>query len=219
MGLAFIPEIIALFKIIAKKSGGRPVNLIKTKGNLYMFFTAIIILLIVLLYDINYLNYQKPIAYDEIESIELSDFKAIKRPNFNLFGSTQFAYICTDIKTQFDHNKVSITAFFHPSRSYTFSSELASEGLLNHELGHFHITELWKRKIVKAIIEKGSVSKKEIKSIIKSFLIEERAMQKQYDEETFHGYVLGKQKEWEENILSQINKLDNYSNRDIALNN
>ena len=48
-------------------------------------------------------------------------------------------------------------------------------------------------------------------------MVEEHKMQYEYDDETYHGYILEKQVEWQNKIDSSLLSLKNYSETVISL--
>ncbi len=179
---------------------------------------SLIAILFTLLFDINYIQYKAPIPFENWKSITLNDFRGLKRPQENLHGEKKFAFVSTSIRTKQNDNTIQIEALFHPSRSYVFNRNLYSKGLLMHEMYHFHITEyyarLMRKEIKDLIINNKPINIDKIKiSLIKK----KRELQCQYDDETYHSYVIGKQIEWQNRIDSCLNSLDNYSDKIITL--
>lgn len=175
---------------------------------------------ITLLWDFNYIKFTLPISHSKWEYITLKDFRGMKKPYKTLNGVTEFASVSTSIRAKSYHNKVKITSYFHPCRSYVYNRKLFSDGLLTHEIYHFHITEYCARLLRKKVynfIQSGndynlSKNRREI-------LIYERTLQSQYDEETYHNYIQGKQIEWQNKIDSLLKSLEDFSNPTITLKN
>ena len=93
--------------------------------------------------------------------------------------------------------------------------------LLAHEQLHFDITELHVRKMRQAFINLGSVSLKTVnknaEKIIKEFSKESSKRQNQYDKETNHSIKVQQQVEWEKQIETEMNELNNFAQPRIAL--
>jgi len=213
MAAAFIPEVIYISRLFTKQASSVNLPKVTLRVNGVIFLIACVLLATSIIYDVNFLRYKVPIKYGEWETIDWSDFRAIKRPKQTLDGSQNFAFICSEIVSEVTDEKAEVTTLFHPARSYTFNEEMAGKGLLQHELYHLHITEFWSRKIRKQISTlEGKAGKKEIIRLIEKNRRFERAMQYQYDDETYHGYVLGEQRSWQGEIDSCLKKLEGFSN-------
>lgn len=158
----------------------------------------------------NYLNYEKPISYSEIERITFKNFRGFEFFKKSLYGNKRFAYIVTTIDSKIKDHNVFVEANFHPSRSYVYDTEINSEELLTHELCHFKITELYARKARKEITKLNNFSKNRIESIISKNQIEEQNFQQKYDYDTFHSYVYKEQKKYEKLVDSLIFSLEKY---------
>ncbi|MFY7672309.1 DUF922 domain-containing protein [Tenacibaculum sp. MEBiC06402] len=166
----------------------------------------------------NYLNYQKPMRFNEYDKITFDNFKGLNFFKKSLYGSTRFAYIVTSIETQIETDSVSIEALFHPSRSFVYNRKTYSKDLLNHEKYHFKITELFVRKAKKKISRLQLKNEQKINYIVTSIKKEERKYQKAYDYNTFHSYVHSEQKRYEKEIDSLLNLLSEYKKSKITLN-
>lgn len=218
MSTAFIPEVIYIYKIFTKKISSANLIKITLRVNILILIIASVLLAVAIIYDVNYLNYKPPIKYSNWKEIKWSDFRAIKRPKQTLYGSKNFAFICSEIDYKFKNNSIEINTLFHPSRSYTFSEEVASKNLLQHELYHLHITEYFSRLLRKKIITfVHKNNKTAIKELINNYKNKELEMQYQYDDETYHGYILGKQRLWQHQIDSLLNDLEAFSTPIINL--
>lgn len=174
---------------------------------------AVVLLSVSILYDVNYLDYEKPVPYSRVSTINFYDFKAQKKPGMTLYGVAEFAYIKTNREIHYlDDRNIEITTYFHPSRSYVFAQDIRNNGLLTHELYHFHISEYCTRLLRKETFEKrNKITHRGIESLNKKYYRLEDEMQGEYDDETYHSYVLQKQKEWEEKVDSLILSLKDFS--------
>jgi len=165
-----------------------------------------------ILFHINIFDYHAPIEYKDVSSITLRDFKGFKLPNQTLSGEKDFAFIVTSIEYDTDDTMVEVKAMFHPSRSYVYSENLVSKTLLEHELYHFHITEVFAREIREQLSGMKMVpTAVEIRRLVDAKINAERKMQMEYDYETYHSYVLKKQKAWQgkiDSLLSSHLKFD-----------
>lgn len=175
-------------------------------------------LFISFLFDVNFVDYKKPIPHRDWSSISLKDFRGLKKPFRTLHGETKFAFVSTSIRMDINQNSVEIESLFHPSRSYVYNQNIYSERLLEHEIYHFHITEYCARLLRREIMEMTEEGKKiDLGKMKKRILVKEQELQRQYDEETYHSYVLGKQLEWQFRIDSSLVSLKDYSGLLIPL--
>jgi hypothetical protein len=157
---------------------------------------------------VNFLRYSNPIEYSHYNEITLKDFKGLKRIGENLDGSNGFAYITTEIKVYSDNDKYKVMALFHPSRSYVFNENtIGDKSLLTHELYHFQITEYIVRQLRKKFSEVNQI---DANNLLEEYKAKEDSLQLQYDTETYHSYLIGKQLAWQIKIDSLLNTLEKY---------
>ncbi|MEO8770350.1 MAG: hypothetical protein ABI402_09710 [Ferruginibacter sp.] len=191
------------------------------KINILIAFLAVLIFSIAALFEVNYLDYEMPVPYSKFNAITFYDFKGLKKPAQTLNGAKEFAFISTSRETRLtnDHTFIAIT-YFHPSRSYVFNQHIRNAGLLTHELYHFHISEYFTRLIRKAVFEyQGNISQSAIDDIVEMYNTQENEMQMQYDEESYHSYVLAEQKRWEKLIDNNLASLIKFSDITTKLKN
>lgn len=217
--------IIFIFLVTVKIYQLRNNKLLNRKGafkyiDKFVLTISIVVILITLLWDFNYFRYKAPIAHNDWETIKLNDFRGLRKPFDSLDGESSFAFVSTSICIKKNRRKIEIESLFHPCRSYVYNRKLFSKYLLTHEMYHFHITEYFARLMRKEIqshIDSGEdIDLNEIKNRI---LQQEQEFQYQYDDETYHSYVHGKQVEWQNKIDSSLLSLKNYSNTIISLKN
>jgi hypothetical protein len=182
------------------------------RRNLPVLLSAAALLFITTIHDVNFLNYSSPIAFSRINTITFKDFKGLAKPGTSLDGMTELAFISTNREIILADTFAEVTSYFHPSRSYIFKQDLRSEELLRHELYHFRITEYYTRLVRASIINlKTRPTRKQIRDIDSRYSGLERNTQLQYDQETYHVYVLGVQKRWELKLDAQLSSLNNLS--------
>lgn len=110
---------------------------------------------------------------------------------------------------------IRIAAEFYTSSSWVKAARKSAE-LLRHEQGHFDITELYARRMRKAIreakigCEDDRVAEAAGKTIFDQFDREWEKEQKRYDAETKDGIDLGKQKESSAWIAKELEELSRY---------
>jgi hypothetical protein len=211
VALAFIPEVIWIVKLFQNKAQDGRLPKLTLRVNIIVFAIGVILTGITVLYDVNYLKYKSPMDYSKWEQITWSDFRAIKRPRQTL--QSTFAFITTEIKISEYSDRVNVTTFFHPARSYTFSEQSAGQDLLTHELYHLHLSEYVAREIRQLYSDPNM---KDVE-FVNSYQKREDSLQAQYDEETAHGYLLGQQRRWQSKIDSCLKSLQEYANPEIKL--
>jgi hypothetical protein len=213
----FIPEVILVYKFFTKKMSSVKRVKITLRANLLVFVVACFALGLATLFDVNFLYYKAPMPYNDWKTIQWSDFRAIKHPGEKVEESVHFASIFSEIRAQMaDNETVSVVTYFHPARSYTYSENQIGESLLTHELYHLHISEYYARLIRKEITTIASpVDKSVLYKTVENYKKQEKEMQLQYDSETDHSYISGKQKEWQHKIDSCLSSLSIYSNETI----
>ncbi|MEI6123294.1 MAG: DUF922 domain-containing protein [Bacteroidota bacterium] len=179
---------------------------------------SLIVILTSLLWDFNYLQYKAPIEYENWKTITLNDFRGLNRPFNTLDGGTKFAFVFTTIDVSQSRDRIVIKTFFHPCRSYVYNRNLFSEELLTHELYHFHIAEYYARLMRKEVTHLSQFKTiNNLDELKDSIVYRENQLQYEYDDETYHGYVLGKQIEWQHKIDSCLLSLKDFSQTFISL--
>jgi hypothetical protein len=170
-------------------------------------------LITAILLNVNVLSYRSPMEYSLINTISLKDFRGFKIPNETLNGTNEFAFITTSIEWDKTDKSVEVHALFHPARSYVYNDRIVGRFLLNHELYHFRVTEIFARKFREELSQNEKApSDDDIDKILASNTHSANEMQYRYDEESYHGYIMKEQKRWEKEIDSLLNLLDKYKN-------
>ena len=181
---------------------------------LILIFTGIVF---GILSHTNYLNYQKPMTFDQYDQITFQNFRGLEFFKKSLYGNERFAYVVTSIDSEIDDNSVTVQSLFYPSRSFVYKKNTNSTELLTHEKYHIKITELFARKAKQEISDLKILDEDKIEGIIKDVKIKERAFQKEYDYNTFHSYVLSEQKRYEKEVDSLLTSLNQYKNPKIII--
>jgi len=190
--------------------------IIKVIVNLMVFVGSSLLLFYASLWDVNWLDYESPIKHEKYKDITLKNFRGLNRTNNTIDGMKEFAFIVTEMKVLKKENKYHIVSLFHPSRSYTFSTEFETDDkLLSHEIYHFHITEYCSRLFRKELESVQRIDESKIQRLQKHYSEVEDAMQLLYDHETYHGYVLGKQLSWQKEVDSLLNSVVKYKETEI----
>lgn len=89
-----------------------------------------------------------------------------------------------------------------------------SDYVLKHEQGHFDITELFARKLNKAVgelVKKKNVKQSEFSSVYKKLMKEKTELQNEYDTETDNSRNKVKQEEWLKKINQGLIDYENYA--------
>jgi hypothetical protein len=182
---------------------------------------SVILLAVAILFDVNYIDYKSPIAYSEYSKINFYDFRGFRKPGERLNGVTEFAYIKTNRRVTFLNGRdLEIVTYFHPSRSYVFAHDIRNADLLRHELYHFHIAEYFSRLLRREIfMQKRDMTREEIDNLGVKFYKLEKEMQDEYDEESYHSYVMYEQRKWETRIDSLLLSLQPFSNPRVRTKN
>jgi hypothetical protein len=180
---------------------------------LILIASSLILLAVATLFDVNYIDYKTPIPYSEWRKINFYDFKGLKKPGMTLHGVAEFAYIKTSKNIHFlDSGGIEITTYFHPSRSYVFAQDIRNADLLTHELYHFHIAEYFSRLLREEVFkQKKYLTRSRIENLRQRYSKLENEMQDQYDEDSYHSYILQNQKKWEVKVDSLLQELQEFS--------
>ncbi|NER15053.1 hypothetical protein GWK08_16480 [Leptobacterium flavescens] len=220
LGLYFSPVLYQLVIVIKENKKGNKTPLKKFKKFLKYSFLILLPLAIafMILIRVNFLNYESPITYDRVDQITFKNFRGLEFFKKSLYGNKRFAYVVTTIKSEIYDDSVSIQALFHPSRSFVYDTHSNNKQLLDHEIYHFKITELYARKLKYRISNLKHSSKNEIRELISSTWLEERKFQEKYDYDTFHSYVFSEQKKYQKTVDSLLNLLSEFKEPKITLN-
>lgn len=101
-----------------------------------------------------------------------------------------------------------VNAYFYPKESW-FVPERVNAHILEHERTHFHITEIYARKLRKALAEmpiEGAIQRK-IGKIYSQIQTEHNQTQQRFDKETKHSMETDKETEWRLWVQSRMEEL------------
>lgn len=107
--------------------------------------------------------------------------------------------------------EVVIIAVFYKRKSWRKINDMNADAL-NHEQGHFNITEVFARKasnFFKAHTFGKNTINKEINQIFDSFVVAENRIQELYDQETDHRRNIIKQRQWDKKIEAWLRIIPN----------
>lgn len=152
----------------------------------------------------------------EENALTWEDFQAPPDPNspFTANTSSGISYSWS-LKTSNlgKEYQFEVFSFFNPERSWVKNT--GSAHLLAHEQLHFDITELYARKLRKALAEfdfnKSKNVKVELQNIYKKLETERAAMQKKFDVETRHSMEEAAQFEWQQLVTEELKKFEDFS--------
>lgn len=155
------------------------------------------------------------IYYDFNRKLTWKDFQGIV-PASVPWGAITASGFSFDSELNEDENNIDITvgvySFFLKHDSWK-KSDINSSYHLEHEQHHFDITRLYAEKLVDEIKKAhftGDNYKKLLNSIFDKVYDEDMAMQHQYDSETNNSMNVEKQKEWNQKISDDIEKLKHH---------
>lgn len=171
------------------------------------------VLLIVVLFT-SFSN--EKIAWSDEVKLTWEDFKG--RPDRSSpFVAMTNSGIVFSYQVTSENGNLSLTteveAQFHPKMSW-YKPEKVNNHVLQHEQGHFNITEIHARKLKKAF-EAYQVTKnyeRELTAIFTRIKSERQAMQDRYDKETNHSQNKEKEAEWQTLIHNELKKLEQWKN-------
>jgi hypothetical protein len=188
----------------------------REKLNYTILILGLTCLIASILFHVNIFEYRSPIEFKEIDAITLKDFKGYRLPSQTLHGEKRFAFITCSIDWMSNGKGLEVRSLFHPSRSYVYNENTIDKSLLQHELYHFRVTEVFARKSREQLsAAKAIPDEEEIKHVIDLNKLLESQMQHRYDDETYHGYVLKNQKMWQSKIDSLLSSLVQYEQTTI----
>lgn len=154
------------------------------------------------------------IYYDFNRPLTWQDFQGAVSANVP-WGAITASGFSFDSDMKEDENNIDITvgvySFFLKHDSWK-KTDINSPYHLEHEQHHFDITRLYAEKLVDQIKRAHFTAdnfKKLLNSIFNKVYDEDMAMQHQYDSETNNSMNVEKQKEWNQKISGEIEKLKN----------
>lgn len=181
------------------------------------------LLLLIIFLSAQFINAQQEAPsypWKSIGQLEWEDYKA--KPNK---ASSFKALTATGVSFAINYEEsiltINIINSFDPSDSWT--KDKSSTRLLAHERLHFDISELFARKLRKAILEttftsRGKALMNEISGLYQKKMKELAHFQKAYDKETDHSIIEKTQKEWELMVHHELESLNNYASSEIQVN-
>ncbi len=155
------------------------------------------------------------IVWHSNHKLKWTDFKG--RPERSQpYEAISFCSIESKVSQLNNEAEFEMIAKFDKTKSWTKTD--TSAHILNHEQRHFDITEIYTRKIRKAISDKPLTMNdyyEQFKEIHTKYLREVDSCQNSYDLETNHSKNKLQQKLWDRKIEMQLDSLKNYSGHRI----
>lgn len=125
------------------------------------------------------------------------------------------ALTSTSILINFGYDDQSLTykiqCVFYPQKSWT---KVQSNHILAHEQGHFDISQLFTRKLHKALSEyrfRAASVDRDVQKIYQQISQDQAAFQQLYDQETNYSRNLAEQKNWQDKIEKELEELEQYA--------
>jgi hypothetical protein len=208
------PEVIASLKEEAKAKGG---NLMKITEHLYPNALNGCHRATAEVYKVDDTRlYEKEIDWSAHRRLTADDFKG--RPD-DMYSNQTAAMTYSWIGME--SNRVTVfkkPKFFVQCKFYCYDSWMKPEHkdnkyILQHEQSHFDLTEVYARKLLKALTEEhmNAYNLDQAKDIAQVILDESKQRQQQYDEETNHGQDKEQQQKWNATIAKELRELADYA--------
>jgi hypothetical protein len=112
-----------------------------------------------------------------------------------------------------------INSYFDKRKSWV-NSGVKNDYILNHEQGHFTISEIHARRLRKALLNpqfKGSIDDNSISSLYKKQIKELNQNQELYDLETNHSINKEMQQRWDSTLSDELKDLESYANAQFSI--
>jgi hypothetical protein len=154
-------------------------------------------------------------TWSEHLPLQWTDFNGVPTEGTTVVAVTasgiSFGFSTKMTETQLVDYTAFVDAHFYPDKSW-YIKERTNQVILNHERLHFDITELYTRKFKQRIAQakfdlRINAQMERIHNAINDEL---RQMQQKYDTETDHSQNVDKQKEWQQYIKIELEKLAYY---------
>jgi len=176
----------------------------------FSFFLLIFIFTVPVLAQEN-----EKLSWAENRILSWDDFKASPKKHLpykaNTNSGISFSWNATKSSDGIEIN-YEVGSNFYPNRSWVKEIEEV-DYLLAHEQLHFDITELYARKLRKALesYNPGDKIKKELDAIYSEIEQQRRQMQTKFDKETNHSINKEAEFKWRIFVKKELEKLSDYS--------
>jgi len=120
-------------------------------------------------------------------------------------------FLCHANQRQHNHSGNRSYRLFLPEGSW-YKPGKVNQHILEHEPGHFDITEIHARKFRNALEDyrPGKNIKEDLQKIYQRIETKRDQMQKAYDRETNHSKNVEKEKHWQQKIAGELHKLKHW---------
>lgn len=153
----------------------------------------------------------------EPNGLTWADFKASPDPNSHFFANTasgiSYSWSMRG-SAQGKEYQYEVYSFFLPEKSWVRAGG-GSANLLAHEQLHFDITELFARKLRKALTEFDFENSRNLKGALqdlyKKMETERALLQRKYDAETSHSVKEDNQVNWQKYIEAELKELEQFA--------
>lgn len=139
-------------------------------------------------------------SWSQDRRLTWADFKG--KPDKKHFA-TALTYSDIKIGASSIDGKTTVTVQNFFDTKLSWSKNKTSAALLAHEQAHFDITEIYTRKLrikLNEIVSEETIRNGTFNKESTVILNEWKSFQQKYDDETNHGIIADKQKEWEEKV-------------------
>jgi hypothetical protein len=167
------------------------------------------------------------IEYTTVLSFNWSMFKGeVNMQHLNEMGDNTQAVTVSGLRYSADaitekSAMVKVVAEFNPNESWTRYPKMERQAIsLDHEKRHFDITEIYARKIRKALVTGHFTSRHFIDAmdnLFKDMTSQHRDEQRKYDHETMHSMDAAQQQKWNMWIDEQLKALSDYSKTSLVV--
>lgn len=148
------------------------------------------------------------VIWEESSKLDWADFSHNhQNEHYAALTASGISFSYTAKETTYD---IEIFAVFDKDESWV-NTKKASRKLLKHEQLHFDITELWTRKMRKAVTQAAYIDNAILSELYEEHLKGLSKMQAFYDEESHHSLNNKMQQEWEAGVQQELAKLSDYS--------
>jgi hypothetical protein len=157
-------------------------------------------------------NPSEKIIWRQNHRLSWSDFKAAPKPRMPYSANTNSGFSFGWGYSDNSGLTYKIKANFYPYKSWV-KPEAKSPYLLRHEQLHFDISELYARKLRKALDDyiPGRNMKKELDRIYNQIEKERQQLQQRFDRETSHSQNKEAEEFWQQFIKEELRKLTKFS--------
>jgi hypothetical protein len=148
------------------------------------------------------------VIWEESYKLDWADFSHNhQNEHYAALTASGISFSYTAKETTYD---MEIFAVFDKDESWV-NTQKASKKLLKHEQLHFDITELWTRKMRKAVSQTVYIDDDILNDLYVEHIQGLSKMQAFYDEESHHSLNNKMQQEWESGVKQELAKLSDYT--------